>query len=163
MVHSSSRIRHAVQRAGAGAALLLGASLAAAQGCPCPSVDLPALVRESDVIFVGRSVSATTDSTPATESSDGNGWIGGIEFQTRLLFHVESVLKGGLPRFAEVTTPTGPCGFAFAVGETYLVVGRRQGAAVATDSCKGNVSGRDAIDARAAAIRQMERAAPMPP
>jgi hypothetical protein len=159
---SSRRIRLAVRWAGAGAGLLLGSSLAAAQSCPCPTVDLAALVRQADVIFVGRSVSATTDSTPAIKDADDD-WTGGIEFQTRLLFEVQSVLKGDPLPFAEVTTPTGPCGFAFAVGETYLVLGQKRGAAVSTDSCKGNVSGRDAIDGRAAAIRQVHRPSAMPP
>ncbi len=113
------------------------------------------------MIFVGKSLSATNDSTGAMKNDSG-GWTGGVEFQTRLLFDVETVIKGELPRFVEVVTPTGSCGFAFTVGETYLVVGKGQGGAVSTDSCKGNVSGSAAIDSRAAAIRKVLYPDPMP-
>jgi hypothetical protein len=131
--------------------LLLGSSPASAQSCPCPAFDLRAVVDEAEVIFVGKCLTATTDSTGATMHSDD--WQTGVEFQTRLAFDVQTAVKGRPPRFVEVVTPTGACGFAFTVGETYLVAGSWQGAVVSTDICKGNVSGLDASETRAEAIR----------
>ncbi len=154
LVRSIRHFRRSVQWLGVCPGLLLGSSPAPAQTCTCPAFELPAAVKQADVIFVGKSLSATNDSTAATGNSDGDGWLPGVEFQTRLLFDVETVVKGAPPRFIEVVTPTGSCGFPFAVGKIYLVVGRRRGEAVATDACQGNVSGFDAIDARAAAIRE---------
>ena len=112
------------------------------------------------MIFVGRSLSATNDSSGATRNAEGDGWLSGAEYQTRLLFDVATILKGDPPRFVEVVTSTSPCGFRFAVGETYLVVGKRQGGALSTNSCLGTVSGLGAIDARAAAIRKVLHPAP---
>jgi hypothetical protein len=135
---------------------LLGCPPATAQNCPCPSFQLPAIVRQAEVVFIGKSLTATNDSTDAgREGADDDGWLPGVEFQTRLAFDVESILKGHAPRFIEVVTPTGDCGFPFEVGKTYLVIGKRRGAPVSTDACQGNVSGHDAINARAAAIREV--------
>ena len=146
---------------GVAAWFFLGAPPVAAQTCPCPTFDLPAIVQEADAIFVGRALSATNDSTGAMRNSNG-GWVGGADSQTRLLFDVQTVIKGAPPRFVEVVTPINPCMALFSVGETYLVVSKGQGAAVTTDTCKGNVSGSDAIDTRVEAIRNVLQAPPMP-
>ena len=128
-----------------------------AQGCPCPTLDLSGVARGADAIFVGRSLSATNDSAAPAEDGAG-GWTGGgDEFQTRLTFDVQMVVKGKLPRFVEVVTPTGSCGFTFSVGEQYLIVGALHGTVVATDSCKGTVSGSDLIESRTEAIRDALR------
>ena len=135
---------------GACLGLLGGASRAAANLCDCPALEIPAVVERADIIFVGKSLSATNDSSPAK-----NDRLPAVEFQTRLLFDVETVVKGDAPRFIEVVTSTNICGFPFAVGKTYLVVGKRQGARVSTDACQGNISGGDAIDDRVDAIRDV--------
>ena len=134
--------------------LLLSSATAIGQSCPCPPFDLAGAVRGADVIFVGKALSAATDSTPAETNAEGT-WEGGEAFQTRLLFEVAAAVKGEPPPFVEVVTPTGPCAFGFAVGETHLVVGTRVGGTVATDACRGNLSGGDAIAARAAAISKL--------
>jgi hypothetical protein len=69
------------------------------------------------------------------------------------MFDVGAVLKGSTPRATAVVTPAGPCGFPFAVGPEYLVIGTRQGDGIVTDVCQGNVTGLEAIRARATAIR----------
>lgn len=161
LVHSIHRFRRSVLWAGTAVGLFLGPSPVAAQTCPCPSFDLSAVVEQADAIFIGKSLSATTDSTQATMNSDGS-WKAGDEGLTRLLFDVQTVIKGDPPRVVEVGTSPSPCGFAFAVGETYLVVGNGQGGSVTTDICNGNVSGLDAIDARAAAIRDILDPPPVP-
>jgi hypothetical protein len=157
------RFRYSLGWAGAAAGLFLGWWPAAAQPCPCPTFDLTGVVKEADMILVGRALSATTDSTGAKWNDEVNGWRSNVEFQTRLLFDVQTIIKGAPPRFVEVVTPTGPCGFPFAVGETYVVVGKSQGQWLATDACKGNVSGAEAIDARVTAIRNALHPPPAPP
>lgn len=148
MVPAVLCVRRAVRWLGACTGLCFGVLSGAAQTCPCPEFKLPAVVAQADIIFVGKSLSATTDS-----SALSGGRLPAIEFQTRLLFDVETVIKGKAPRFVEVVTPTSSCAFPFAVGKTYLVLGKRQGGAVSTDACQGNVSGNDAIDDRVDAIR----------
>jgi len=133
---------------GACIGLLLASSIADGQGCPCAKRELSTIVRQADVIFVGTPLAATTDSTRM-------GGQPAQEFQTRLMFNVTTVVKGSTTRATAVVTPIGPCGFAFAVGAEYLVVGKKQGGGVVTDACWGNVTGRDAIRARAAAIREV--------
>lgn len=151
--HRRSRFSSAWRRTCAG--LLLSCSPVAAQTCPCPKYDLAAIVKRADVIFVGKVLSATDDSTEATRNKDGTWW-GGVEYQTRFMLDVSTVLKGNPPRFVEVATPTGLCGFVFVVGKTYLATGtgQGQGAPVITDVCRGNVK-EDAIDTRAALIRDI--------
>jgi len=125
-----------------------------AQGCPCPTSGFAEVAKNADTIFVGKSLSATNDSKAPAEDGAG-GWTGPREeFQTRLTFDVQTVVKGKLPRFVEVVTPTGICGFSFSVGEEYLVVGMLHGTVVATDACKGNASGSDLIELRTAEIRE---------
>jgi hypothetical protein len=126
-----------------------------AQSCPCPRFDLSEVVKGADAIFVGTSLSATTDST-APKGNSATGWTeSGVEFQARLTFDVQTVLKGNPPRFVEVISPIGPCGFGLSVGERYLIIGQGRGAAVATDSCKGNLSGAGPIEARIGAIQKL--------
>jgi hypothetical protein len=132
---------------GVGVGLLLVASLAGGEPCPCAKRDLQTVVEQADLIFVGRPLAATTDSA----STAGRP---AVEFQARLTFDVALVLKGSTPRATTVVTPSGPCGFGFVVGTEYLVVGRRQGGGVVTDACQGNVAGVEPIRARAAAIRE---------
>jgi len=139
-------------------AVILAAPDLAAQTCPCATFDLAAVVKNADAIFVGRSLTATTDSTPPSGDSTAGWTDAGVEFQTRLAFEVETAIKGNLPRFVEVISPIGPCGFRFSVGERYLVTGKVRGTAVATDSCKGNLSGSELVEARTAAIRELLRA-----
>jgi hypothetical protein len=141
---------------GGSLALLLLASVARGQGCPCARRDLAGIVKQADVIFVGTPLAATTDSTvigrPPAQA-----------VQTRLMFQVTTVLKGSTSRSTAVATPAGPCGFGFAVGTEYLVAGTKQGGGVVTDACQGNVSGRGAIQARAAAIRDLVSPKAKPP
>ena len=101
----------------------------------------------------GRRQGRRSGRRPRRRRSAAQGRHARTEIQTRLLFDVATVLKGDPPRFAEVVTSTGPCEFRFAVGETYLVVGKRQGAMVNTDRCQGNVKGADTITDRVEAIR----------
>jgi len=156
------RVRRSAAWAGVAAWFFLGAPPVAAQPCPCPTFDVAAIVQQAGVIFVGRALSATTESTRSMRDSNG-GWIGANDSQmTRLLFDVQTVIKGAPPRFVEVVTPLNLCGASFAVGETYLVVGNEAGAAVITDACKGNISGSDAINTRVEAIRNALEARPMP-
>jgi hypothetical protein len=133
----------------------LHAPPSAAQACPCPKYDLAAIVKQADVIFVGKVLSATGDSTGDMRKKDGTG-LSGVEYQRRFMLDVSTILKGAPPRFVEVATPTGPCGFMFAVGNTYLVTGTGdgRGTPMVTDICRGNVKG-DAIENRAALIRDM--------
>lgn len=142
---------------GIGLALCLGASPALADRCECPVLKIPDVVKRADVIFVGKSLSATSDASPPMRNNGGNGWLPGEELQTRLLFDVGTVIKGKAPRFVEVVTPATSCAFRFAVGKKYLVVGTRQGGAVSTDACQGNTAGDDAIDDRVDAIRDVLR------
>jgi hypothetical protein len=141
---------------GACLALLLASSVAHGQGCPCAKRELSTTVKQADVIFVGTPLAATTDSTSLGRQP-------AQEVQTRLMFQVTTVLKGSTTRSTAVATPTGPCGFAFTVGTEYLVVGTKQGGGVVTDACQGNVSGANAIQARAAAIREMMNPKAKPP
>lgn len=131
---------------GACAGMLLVASTASGQACPCAKRDLAIVVQQADVIFVGKPLAATTDS--ATMGRQPN-----LEYQARFAFDAEVVLKGSTPRAITVVTPSGPCGAGFAVGTDYLVIGRRQGGGLFTDACQGNVAGVEAIRARATAIR----------
>jgi len=126
-----------------------------AQSCPCPTGGLSGAVKSADAIFVGRSLSATEDATAPQRDGRGGWKDAGVAFQTRLTFDVQTVIKGKLPRFAEVITPSGPCGFRFSVGERYLVIGVLRGATVMTDSCKGNASGSEQVAARRAAIEKL--------
>ena len=136
--------------------MLLASSVADGQGCPCAKRDLSTLVKQADVIFVGKPLAATTDSTSIGRQP-------AQEYQTRLMFDVATVLKGSTTRATPVVTPIGPCGFAFTVGTDYLVVGRKQGGGVVTDACWGNVTGGDAIRGRAAAIRAVMQPKTKPP
>lgn len=131
---------------GAGAIVLLAAPVARGQACPCDKRDPAAIVKQADVIFAGRPLAATTDSS--TVGREPN-----VPYQARFSFDVVTVLKGSTPRATTVVTPVGPCGAGFVVGGDYLVVGKRQGDAVFTDACQGNASGLDAIRTRSAAIR----------
>jgi hypothetical protein len=140
------RISRSTVVGGACTGLLLVASTAGGQACPCAKRDLTTVVKQADAIFVGKPLAATTDS--ATMGSQPN-----LEYQARFAFDVEVVLKGSTPRATTVVTPSGPCGAGFAVGTDYLVIGRRQGGGLFTDACQGNVAGVEAIRARAAAIR----------
>ena len=137
------------------ALIALTATMSAAQACPCPKYDLGAIVKQADVIFVGKVLSATGDSSGDMRKKDGTG-LGGVEYQGRFMLDVSTIIKGAPPRFVEVVTPAGPCGFMFAVGNTYLVTGAGQGRGtpVVTDICRGNVKG-EAIENRAALIRDM--------
>lgn len=128
------------------AGVLLVASGAGGQACPCVQRDLAAIVKQADVIFAGKPLAATTDS--ATMGRQPN-----VEYQARFTFDVAAVLKGNTPRATTVVTPSGPCGYGFAVGGDYLVIGKKQGDVVVTDACQGNAAGVDAIRAHAAAIR----------
>ncbi len=105
-------------------------------------------MNQADVIFVGKVLSATTDAA-APKQTDGGTWSveGTGDYQTRLMIDVSTVLKGSPPRLVEVVTPTGPCGFIFFVGKTYLVTAAGKGTPVATDVCHGNVTG-NAIEFR---------------
>jgi len=132
--------------AGALAAVLLRAPTAGGQACPCTNRDLAATVKHADVIFAGKPLAATTDST--TVGREPN-----VPYQARFTFDVATVLKGTTPRSTTVVTPGGACGAGFVVGGDYLVVGKRQGDAVFTDACQGNAAGLDAIRRRSAAIR----------
>src|SRR5262249_53045410 len=116
--------------------VLIASQQLMAQSCPCPAFDLAQSVKNADTIFVGRSLSATNDSAPAMRNGSGGWKDAGVEFQTRLTFEVQTVIKGNLPRFAEVVTPTGLCGFGFAVGERYLIMGVRRGGGALTCSCQ---------------------------
>jgi hypothetical protein len=147
------RIRYASAWTCACAGLILCCSSAAAQTCPCPKYDLPAIVEKADVILIGKVLSATEDSTGATQNKDG-GWRGEAGYQMRVMLDVSTVLKGKPPRIVEVATPTGLCGFVFSVGKTYLVTGQVQGATVITDVCHANAMG-DAIRRRAELIRDV--------
>lgn len=133
----------------------LRAHTSAAQTCPCPKYDLAAIVKQADVIFVGKVLSATADSTRDARNNGGTNW-GQVEYQTRVMVDVSTVLKGSPPRFVEVVTPTGLCGFVSAVGNTYLVTGTGHGrdTPVLTDVCRGIVKG-DAIENRAAMIKDI--------
>lgn len=131
---------------GACAIVLLAAPVARGQACPCEKRDLATTVKQADVIFAGRPLAATTDSS--TVGREPN-----VPYQARFSFDVAAVLKGSTPRATTVVTPVGPCGAGFVVGGDYLVVGKRQGDAIFTDACQGNASGLDAIRARSAAIR----------
>jgi len=141
----ASAWRHAAA-AGACASLLLAASIAAAQGCPCAKRDLAATVKHSDVIFVGKPLAATTDSARDRNQP-------AVEYQARFAFEVATVLKGSTSRATTVVTPAGACAATFAVGTDYLVLGTKQGGAIVTDACQGNVAGVAAIRARTAEIR----------
>lgn len=131
---------------GAFAAVLLVANRARGQACPCAQRDLATIVKQADVIFAGKPLAATTDS--ATMGRQPN-----VEYQARFTFDVATVLKGSTPRATTVVTPAGACGFGFAVGGDYLVIGKRQGDVIVTDACQGNAAGVDAIRTRSAAIR----------
>jgi len=135
--------------------VIVGSREVMAQRCSCPTFDLAEAVKNADAIFVGKSLSATSDSSAPVRDGAAGWKDAGIEYQTRLTFDVQTVVKGNLPRFAEVINPTGPCGFGFSVGERYLIMGTGRGAAVTTDSCKGNLSGSEAIEARSAAIQNL--------
>jgi hypothetical protein len=130
--------------------LFLTGAPAAAQSCPCPKYDLPAIVRKADAIFIGKVLSATDDAAP---NIDGGG-PGAVEYQARVMVDVSTILKGNPPRFVELVTPKGPCQFTFAVGNTYLVTGSGRGATVTTDVCQANARG-NAIDGRAESIRDV--------
>jgi hypothetical protein len=106
------------------------------------------VVAQAGLIFVGRPLAATTDAARV-------GGQANTPVQTRLMFDVGAVLKGSTPRATAVVTPAGPCGFPFAVGEEYLVIGTQQGDGIVTDVCQGNVTGLGAIRARATTIRAM--------
>jgi hypothetical protein len=131
---------------GACMGLLLVASTAGGQACPCAKRDLATVVKQADVIFVGRPLAATTDSA-------STGGQPAVDFQARFTFDVAVVLKGSTARATTVVTPVGPCGSGFVVGTDYLVIGKKQGGGLFTDACQGNVAGVDAIRARSAAIR----------
>lgn len=136
-------------------AALLAAADAAGQACPCAKRDLATVVERADVIFVGKPLAATTD----------GGRVGAqpaVDYQARFAFDVEVVLKGSTPRATTVVTPVGPCGYGFAVGGEYLVIGKRQDGVVVTDACQGNAAGTEAIRPRAAAIRAALAPAPAP-
>jgi hypothetical protein len=138
--------------------VIVASSELMAQSCPCPKLGFDEVVKTADAIFVGRALSATNDSGAPTGNST-TGWKeAGVEYQTRLTFDVQKVIKGNPPRFVEVITPVGSCGFGFSVGERYLVIGVGRGAAVATDSCKGNRSGSEPIEAQTATIEKLLRA-----
>ena len=135
---------------------MLVASVAGGQACPCAQRDLATIVKQADVIFAGKPLAATTDS--ATMGRQPN-----VEYQARFTFDVGAVLKGRTPRATTVVTPSGPCGFGFAVGGDYLVIGKKQGEVIVTDACQGNAVGVDAIRARTAAIRAALAPAASPP
>ncbi|MBY0277874.1 hypothetical protein K2Z84_21280 [Candidatus Binatia bacterium] len=140
------------------AGLLLAPTAATAQACPCAKRELAAVVKQSDVIFVGKPLAGATDSAVVAGRP-------AVETQTRFAFEVGLVLKGSTTRAATVVSPPGPCGAGFVVGTEYLVIGTRQGAGIFTDACQGNVAGVAAIRARAAAIRELlqpQGAAPAP-
>lgn len=145
--------------AAAAAATLLGlvltASVAGGQACPCAKRDLATVVAQADVIFVGKPLAATTDSTMLGRQP-------AVEYQARFQFDVGVTLKGTTARSTTVVSPVGPCQARFAVGTDYLVIGKRQGNGVVTDSCQGNVAGVEAIRARAAAIRDAQQPKPQP-
>jgi len=126
--------------------VLLVTSDASGQACPCAQRDLASIVKQADVIFAGKPLAATTDSTTLGRRPN-------VDYQTRFSFDVATVLKGSTPRATTVVTPVGPCAAGFAVGGDYLVVGTRQGDALFTDACHGNAAGLDAIRTRSAAIR----------
>ena len=128
--------------------LLLVATAAAGQTCPCTKRDLATAVKQSDVIFIGTPLAATTDMATTAGRPP-------VEAQARLAFDVGLVLKGSTPRATTVVSPLGSCGAGFAVGTEYLVLGTRQGAGIVTDACQGTLAGADAIRARAAAIRRV--------
>jgi hypothetical protein len=132
---------------------LLGGAAAGGQTCPCPPRDPAAVVKQADVIFAGRPLAATTDSS--TVGREPN-----VPYQARFTFDVVTVLKGSTPRATTVVTPVGPCGAGFVVGGDYLVTGKRQGDAVFTDACQGNAAGLDAIRTRSASIRATLAAPP---
>jgi hypothetical protein len=137
--------------------LLLCVSIASGQGCPCAKRDLATAVKQADVIFAGRPLAATTDASRA-----GNQQL--IPYQARFAFDVATVLKGSTTRATTVVTPVGPCGAGFVVGSEYLVIGKKDdGGGIVTDACQGNVTGDDAIRARAAAIRAVLAPAAAPP
>lgn len=150
------RVRADAKVGGVCLGLLLVASAAGGQPCPCAKRDLAAVVEQADVIFVGRPLAATTDSA-------ATGGQPALDFQARLAFDVALVLKGSTTRATTVVTPIGPCGFPFAVGTDYLVVGRRQDGRLVTDACQGNVAGVEAIGARAGAIRGALESKASPP
>lgn len=135
--------------------LLLVASTAAGQACPCAKRDLATIVKQADLIFAGKPLAATTDSTTMGRQPS-------VQYQARFTFDVATTLKGSTPRATTVVTAVGPCGAGFVVGTDYLVVGKKQGDDVVTDACQGNVAGVDAIRARAAAMRETLHPKPQP-
>ncbi|MFN8601032.1 MAG: hypothetical protein U0842_11225 [Candidatus Binatia bacterium] len=141
-----NRARSSTRALATCAGLLLVATAAAGQTCPCTRRDLATVVKQADVIFVGTPLSATTDMTTTAGRPP-------TETQARLAFDVGLVLKGTTTRATTVVSPLGPCGAGFAVGTEYLVIGTKQGAGIVTDACQGNLAGAEAIRARAAAIR----------
>ena len=156
LARTRDRARSSTRALPACATLLLAATAAAGQTCPCPKRDLATVVKQADLIFIGTPLAATTDSTTLAGRP-------AVETQARFTFDVGLVLKGTTQRATTVVSPPGGCGAGFAVGTEYLVIGTRQGAGIFTDACQGNLSGTPAIRAAAAAIREALAANGAPP
>jgi hypothetical protein len=80
--------------------ILLASTEMMAERCPCPTVDEAEAIKRADAISIGKSLSATTDSSAPVRDGAG-GWrdaVGGGAVQTRLTFDVQTVMARSLCR-----------------------------------------------------------------